>query len=297
MSSLSVGDPRQLPQSGASQRESLDSVPRVVVEAGQRTKLLDWPALWRYRELLTQLMWRDVSIRYKQTVLGAAWAVLQPLLQMAAFTLVFGRLGGLSQSVGPDYSLLVFAGLLPWQLFSNTVHGAGLSLLSHSNLITKVYFPRLIIPLSASGSPLVDFGVSSLVLVAWMLWRGVPLSAQVVLLPLFVLGTLVAAIGLGLWLAALIVEFRDFRHVLTFLLQIWMFASPVAYPLSIVPERHRLWLALNPLTGMISGFRAVLLNQPIEWGVCTVSFASATALLAIGLCWFQRLERRLADIV
>ena len=297
MSSLSVGDPRQLPQSGASQRESLDSVPRVVVEAGQRTKLLDWPALWRYRELLSQLMWRDVSIRYKQTVLGAAWAVLQPLLQMAAFTLVFGRLGGLSQSVGPDYSLLVFAGLLPWQLFSNTVHGAGLSLLSHSNLITKVYFPRLIIPLSASGSPLVDFGVSSLVLVAWMLWRGVPLSAHVALLPLFVLGTLVAAIGLGLWLAALIVEFRDFRHVLTFLLQIWMFASPVAYPLSIVPERHRLWLALNPLTGMISGFRAVLLNQPIEWGVCTVSFASATALLAIGLCWFQRLERRLADIV
>ena len=297
MSSLSVGDPRQLPQSGASQRESLDSVPRVVVEAGQRAKLLDWPALWRYRELLSQLMWRDVSIRYKQTVLGAAWAVLQPLLQMAAFTLVFGRLGGLSQSVGPDYSLLVFAGLLPWQLFSNAVHGAGLSLLSHSNLITKVYFPRLIIPLSASGSPLVDFGVSSLVLVAWMLWRGVPLSAQVALLPLFVLGTLVAAIGLGLWLAALIVEFRDFRHVLTFLLQIWMFASPVAYPLSIVPERHRLWLALNPLTGMISGFRAVLLNQPIEWSVCAISFASAAVLLAIGLCWFQRLERRLADIV
>ncbi|MFN5299734.1 MAG: ABC transporter permease [Planctomycetaceae bacterium] len=297
MSSLSVGDPHRLPQSGASEQGGGDSVPRVVVEAGQRAKLLDWPALWRYRELLTQLMWRDVSIRYKQTVLGAAWAVLQPLLQMAAFTLVFGRLGGLSQSVGPDYSLLVFAGLLPWQLFSNTVHGAGLSLLSHSNLITKVYFPRLIIPLSASGSPLVDFGVSSLVLVAWMLGRGVPLSAQVVLLPLFVLGTLVAAIGLGLWLAALIVEFRDFRHVLTFLLQIWMFASPVAYPLSIVPERHRLWLALNPLTGMISGFRAVLLNQPIEWGVCAISFASAAALLAIGLCWFQRLERRLADIV
>lgn len=297
MSTLSAREAGWGPAGNPEPLDQHDALPRVIVEAGQRSRTLDVRELWRYRELLTQLMWRDVSIRYKQTVLGAAWAVLQPLLQMVAFTLVFGRLGGLSQEIGSGYPLLVFAGLLPWQLFSNTVHGAGLSLLSHSNLVTKVYFPRLIVPLSASGSPLVDFAVSSLVLMVWMLWRGGPVSLQLLWLPLFVAGTLIAAWGMGIWLAALIVEFRDFRHVLTFLLQIWMFASPVAYPLSLVPERQRLWLALNPLTGMVSGFRAALLNQPIEWPVCLVSFASAAVLLAVGLTWFQRLERRLADIV
>lgn len=297
MSSLSANAPPRTAPGGPTSGSAAGAPCRVIVEAGQRSWLPDGPALWRYRELLTQLMWRDVSIRYKQTVLGATWAVLQPLLQVVAFTLVFGRLGGLAQTVGSDYSLLVFAGLLPWQLFSSTVNGAGLSLLSHSNLITKVYFPRLLVPLSASGSPLVDFAVSSQVLLLWMLLRGTPFSASLLLLPLFVAGTLVAAIGLGTWLAALIVEFRDFRHVLTFLLQIWMFASPVAYPLSIVPERHRAWLALNPLTGMITGFRAVVLSEPVDWQVCAISGASALVLLLLGLGWFQRLERRLADIV
>ncbi|MCY2966092.1 MAG: ABC transporter permease [Planctomycetota bacterium] len=270
---------------------------RIIIEPRPGWRMVDWHALWRYRELLGLLVWRDVQIRYKQTVLGALWAVLQPLLTMLVFTLFFGRLGGMSRNVTGDYPLFVFAALLPWQLFSTAVGQAGQSLVAGGNLISKVYFPRLIIPISSVGSAIVDFAVSLIVMLGLMAYCGVSISPHFLTLPLFLAGTILAAIGVGTLLAALVIEYRDFRYVMTFLLQIWMFASPVAYPLSIVPAEYRLLYSLNPMVGMISGFRSALLGEPFAWGCIGVSWLVTLGCLGLGLLYFRRLERRFADIV
>ncbi len=269
----------------------------IVIEPRSGWQTVDWKALWRYRELLGLLVWRDIQVRYKQTVLGALWAVLQPVSTMVVFTVFFGRLGGIAQSVDGDYGLFVFAALLPWQLFSTAVGQAGQSLINGGNLISKVYFPRLIIPISSVGSAVADFGVSLVVMLVLAVGFGVRFGPGLMLLPVFLAGTVLTAIGIGTLLAALVIEYRDFRHVLGFLLQIWMFCTPVAYPLSIIPEKYRLLYSLNPMVGMICGFRSALLGTPAEWGCITVSTGVMAMSVWLGLLYFRRLERRFADIV
>ena len=269
----------------------------VVIEPRRAWQLVDWRALWRYRELLQILAYRDISVRYKQTVLGAAWAVLQPLLQMVAFWLFFGRMGGLEGKVAGDYSLFLLAGLLPWQLFSTGVGQAAQSVVTNSNLSSKVYFPRLVVPLAALGSACVDFAVAASVALPWLIFRGLGWHASQWLVPVFALGILLVTAAVGVGLSALVAEFRDFRYITGFLLQVWMFFSPVAYPLSIVPGRWQLLYAVNPLVGLIEGFRSALLGQPFAWGPIAVSALSLAVLLVAGLACFRRAELRLSDIV
>ena len=270
---------------------------RTVIVPRSGWQMVDFRALWRYRELLGFLVWRDVKVRYKQTVLGALWAIIQPVMTMVVFTIFFGKFGGMSQNVDGAYSIFVYAALLPWQLFDTAVGQAGQSLITSSNLISKVYFPRLIIPISSVGSAIVDFGVSLVVMLGLMAWYGVPFGPGLFLVPVFLAGTILTAIGVGTLLAALVIAYRDFRYVLTFLVKLWMFASPVAYPLSVVPEEYRLWYSMNPMVGMISGFRSGLLGEPLEWGCIAVSTGVMLAVLFIGLLYFRRTERRFADIV
>lgn len=270
---------------------------RTVIEARSGWQMVDLAGFWRYRELLGFLIWRDIKVRYKQTVLGAAWAVIQPVMTMLVFTIFFGRFGGMAKSVDGAYPVFIYAALLPWQLFATAVAQAGNSLINSSNLISKVYFPRLIIPISAVGSSIVDFCVSLLVMFGLMVWYQVPFTPQLLLLPVFLIGTILTTIGVGTLLAALIIAYRDFRHVMGFLIQLWMFASPVAYPLSIVPEKYRLWYSLNPMVGMIGGFRSALLGEAIPWDCLAVSMGSMLLFLIAGLFYFRRIERRFADII
>lgn len=261
-----------------------------------------WPGaglgeLWEHRDLLYFLVWRDVKVRYRATVLGAAWAVLQPLLTMGMLALLFGRLGGLQQRVGVPYPLYVYAGVLPWIFFATAVSQGALSLAQSSHLIGKVYFPRLLVPLSAVGAALADFGVSLVVMILLMLYYGAPFGASLLFAPLLLLQAVAAAAGAGALLAALSAAYRDVRHVIGFLMQFWMLASPVAYPLEAVPERWRLLYALNPVAGLVAGCRAAFLGQPLPWGPVAISAAATLGLLVAGVAYFRRVERRLADIL
>jgi lipopolysaccharide transport system permease protein len=270
----------------------------LVIEPPRGPGGIDWREIWRYRELLGFLTWRDIKIRYKQTALGAAWAILQPFLTMVVFSIFFGRLAGLgAKTGGVPYPIYVYAGLLPWTFFANAIGTCGNSLVGSSNLITKVYFPRLIIPLGAVGAGLVDLGVSFGILFAMMIYYGTALTWQVLLLPLFLAGTILAATGTGALLAALTVAYRDFRYVVPFLTQLWMFVTPVIYPASIVPERWRWLFALNPMAGLIDGFRAALLGRRLDWPHVGISIGAACLLFVVGALYFQRVERRFADII
>jgi lipopolysaccharide transport system permease protein len=253
--------------------------------------------IWPYRELLYFLVWRDVKVRYKQTVLGVAWAVIQPLFTVLIFTLIFGAIGGLDRRVQAPYPVFAYAGILLWGFFSGAVTQSAQSLIASSHLISKVYFPRLIIPMSAIGGELVDLGISTLMMLGLVLGHGLPLAPRALLLPLFIVASLLAALGVGTLLSALTVAYRDFRYVTGFLMQTWMFVSPVAYPLEVVPERWRLLYALNPMVGPIGGCRSALLGEPFAWGTIAVSTASSIALLFLGIAYFRRVERRFADIV
>jgi lipopolysaccharide transport system permease protein len=253
--------------------------------------------LWRYRELLYFFVWRDIKVRYKQTVLGALWAVVQPLAGTALFTLFFGRLGGLSKQVDGSYALFVYAGLSLWTFYANAVSGAANSLIGSSHLIAKVYFPRLLIPVSAIFSGLVDFAVAFAFLLVLMAVYRVPPSALMLTLPLFLIGTMAVAAGAGLLFSALIVSYRDFRYVITFVVQIWLFATPVLYSIDIIPMKWRLLYAVNPMVGMISGFRAAALGRPLPLDVILTSTAVSVLLLAVGLRYFTSVERRFADVI
>jgi lipopolysaccharide transport system permease protein len=253
--------------------------------------------LWHHRELLYFLTWREIKVRYKQTALGVAWAVLQPLFAMLIFSLFFGRLGKLP-SDGIPYPLFVFGGLVPWTFFSNALTNSSNSLVNSAHLISKIYFPRLALPISSILSGLVDLALSfGLLLVIMAYYRVMP-TVNVIWLPPLVLLASVTALGVGLWLSALNVEFRDIKHTVPFLAQMWMFATPIAYPSSLLPERWRTLYALNPMVGVVEGFRWALLGTGLRPGrIMLASSAAAVIILVTGAFYFRRMERTFADIV
>jgi len=253
--------------------------------------------VWRYRELLFFLTLRDIKLRYKQTALGVAWAVLQPLATMAVFAVFFGKLGKLP-SDGQPYALFVLVALLPWQLFAYALTQSSNSLVNEQRLITKVYFPRLIIPVASVLSGLVDFLVTLvLVLIAMVVFEIVP-TVAILALPVFVVFAVFTALAIGLWLSALNVQYRDIRYTIPFLTQFWLFVSPVAYPASIVPEKYRVLYGLNPMAGVIEGTRWALLGtEAPDWQLMAVSAGVVTFLLAGGLYYFKRMEKTFADVV
>jgi len=258
--------------------------------------MVDVRELWEFRELLGFLVWRDVKVRYKQTVLGALWAVLQPAMFMIVFTLIFGRLAHLPSEHVP-YPVFVYAGLLPWTFFASAVTTSSMSLVNSANLITKIYFPRLIVPLAAVGVGLVDLAVASGLMVGLLAWYHIALTPYVLLAPLFMVGVMLAAIGVGALLAALTVTYRDFRYVVPFAVQLWMYATPVVYAAGSVPGRWRGPFALNPMTGMTDGFRAAVLGRSPDWALVVVSAITVCISLAAGIAYFQRVERRFVDVV
>jgi lipopolysaccharide transport system permease protein len=253
--------------------------------------------VWYYRELLYFLIWRDVKVRYKQTVIGAGWAILQPLMTMVVLTVIFGKFAKIP-SDGLPYSLFAFAGLLPWNYFSQAVSRSGASLVGNARLISKVYFPRLLVPISAAVSPLVDFAITFIVLVGMMIWYGVVPTWSMLALPVLVLLALLTAVAVGLWLSALNVRYRDIGHAIPFLIQFWMFASPVVYPVSLIPEKWRVLYSLNPMAGVIEGFRWALLGKESpDFGVIVLSTAGVIAMLTGGVVYFTRVEQTFADVV
>ncbi len=271
--------------------------PIVFVQAGRKLFDLDLRAIWQYRELLYFLAWREVKVRYKQTVIGVAWAILQPLMTMFILTLIFGTFVKIP-SDGIPYPLFAYAGLLPWTYFSEaTVRSSG-SLVSDANLLRKVYFPRLIIPLAAAITPAVDLALAFLVMLGLMVLYGVTPTANALFLPLFLALAFAIALAVGLWLSALNVKYRDVRHTVPFVVQVWMYATPIVYPISMVPENWRFLLALNPMAGIIEGFRWGLLGKESpDFGVMTASTLVVIALLFSGLVFFRRMERIFADVV
>jgi lipopolysaccharide transport system permease protein len=258
---------------------------------------LELSDLWRYRELLYFLTWRDIKVRYKQTALGAAWAVLQPLLTMVVFSIIFGRLAQLP-SEGIPYPVFTFTALLPWQLFAFALNQSSASLVADQNLIKKIYFPRLIIPISSVMAGLLDFIIAFGVLLVLMFAFGIPLTPRLLAVPLMVLLALATAMAIGLWLSALNVKYRDVRYTLPFLTQVWLFATPIAYSSTLIPERWQLLYSLNPMTGVVEGFRWVLLGkESAVGGMILVSTIMVVLLLAGGLIYFKRMEDEFADIV
>jgi lipopolysaccharide transport system permease protein len=273
------------------------SEPTVVIRARKQLFDLDFGTLWAYRELLYFLIWRDLKVRYRQTVIGAAWVVLQPLLTMAIFTIIFGRFARIP-SDGLPYPLFCYTALVPWTLFSSSLSRGGESVVGNANLVTKVYFPRLLLPLSGVLSPLVDFAIAAAMLVFMMAWYRITPTVSVLALPFFVVLALCTALAVSVWLSALNVRYRDVRHTIPFLLQVWMFASPISYPISIIPERWRLLYSLNPLVGVIEGFRWALLGKESpDFAAIAVSTAVVMVLLAVGLMYFRQMERTFADEV
>jgi lipopolysaccharide transport system permease protein len=253
--------------------------------------------LWQYRELLYLLTWRDIKVRYKQTALGVAWVVLQPLLLMLVFTMFFGRLVGVP-SDGIPYSIFTYTALLPWQLFSRALNEGSMSLIAHERVITKTYFPRILLPASAVLSSLIDFAIAFVVLLGFILFHGVQPGLAILALPLFVLLVVMAAFGVGLWLAALNVLYRDVRYLLPFLTQIWMFATPIIYPVSAVPDNWRLLYSLNPMVGVVEGFRWALLGSTSGMdSIVGISALIVVGVLIGGVLYFQSVQQTFADVI
>ncbi|MCX7859457.1 MAG: ABC transporter permease [Chloroflexus sp.] len=256
----------------------------------------NWRDLWVYRELLFFLVWRDVKVRYKQTLLGASWAIIQPVLQLVVFTIIFGRLAGVNTN-GIPYPLFNLAGLLPWQFFANTVGQAANSLVGSANIVRKVYFPRLAIPTASVLAGVVDFGLSFSILVALMVWYQWPPSPAILLLPIFLLLAMMTALGVGYWLSAINARYRDVRHATPFLVQLWLFATPVVYPSNLIEGYWQLFYALNPMVGVVEGFRWALIGTQPPSLLLLVSVAMAITIFGTGLLYFQSVERKLADVI
>ena len=271
-------------------------VPTLVIRPPRKWVPVDLRELWSYRELLYFFVWRDVKIRYKQTGLGVAWAVIQPLFTMVIFSVIFGGLAKIP-SDGVPYPLFSLAALLPWQLFSEGMTRSTTSMVANANIITKVYFPRLIMPISGIISPLVDFLVAISILVLMMAYYGFVPTMNVVFLPLFVLLALATSLGVGLWLSALNVQYRDFQYTVPFLIQIWLYASPVVYSTNLVPAQYQLLYGLNPMAGVIEGFRWALLGSAPPSGVIALSVGVVLVLLVSGAFYFKKMEQYFADIV
>ncbi|HLA28901.1 MAG TPA: ABC transporter permease [Syntrophales bacterium] len=252
--------------------------------------------LWQYRELLRFLVVRDIKVRYKQTVLGGLWAILQPFMSMLIFTIFFGKLAKIPSDNLP-YPIFVYAALLPWQFFSNGIGNAGNSIVASSNLISKVYFPRIIIPAASLGAGLLDFIIASFILFIMMVYYGIFPGLSILFLPLLLFGVIVTTLGVGMLLSAFNVVYRDFRYVIPFLVQFWLFATPVIYPSNIVPQQWRWLINLNPMAGLITAFRSAILGQSIPWADLSISFSISIFLFIIGLLSFYRMERRFADVI
>lgn len=270
--------------------------PLVVIQPTGNWRLVSLKDLWAYRELLFFLTWRDVKVRYKQTALGAAWAVLQPLFMMIIFTIFFGRLAGVD-SAGIPYPLFAFAGLVPWTFFANAITASGNSLVGSSNLITKVYFPRLIVPAAAMLAGLVDFALAFLLFCVLMVYYGVAPTAHILFLPVLILMTALFALGVGTWMAALNVKYRDVRFALPFLIQIWLFVSSVILPSSALGPRLRWALMFNPMSGIIEGYRSALFGLPFDWTAIGIAAAITVVVLIYAIYSFARVERSFADII
>lgn len=267
-----------------------------VIEPPKGWHMLDWRELWAYRELLWVLATRDIKVRYKQTVLGAAWAIIRPFTTMVIFSVVFGALAKIP-SDGFPYPIFVFAGLLPWTFFAGAISASGSSLVGSAHLVSKVYFPRLIIPLASVGAGLVDLLISSAILMLMMLWYGVAWSWHLLAAPLLLAALIFTALGVGTLLSALTVAYRDFTHLTPFLVQIWMYVTPVIFPVSIVPQKWQWLMYLNPMSGLVEGFRAAFLGKPFDLLGLAISFATAILLFAVGVAYFEKVERRFADII
>jgi lipopolysaccharide transport system permease protein len=272
-------------------------LPVTIIRPSRGWVALKLRELWQYRELLYFLIWRDIKVRYKQTALGVAWAIIQPFFTMLVFTLFFGRLANI-QSDGIPYALFSFAALVPWMFFANGLSQSADSLVGSANLIKKIYFPRLVVPLAAVLSGVVDFALAFLVLVGMILYFGIVPTLNVIWLPPLLLLALVTALGVGLWLSALNVEFRDVRYAVPFLIQVWLFATPIAYPSSLLPEPWRTLYGINPMAGVVEGFRWELVGTNIAPGaMILVSALVAVAILISGAYYFRRMEKTFADVV
>lgn len=269
---------------------------RIVVDAEAKISELGLAELWRYRELLYFLTWRDVKLRYKQTLLGAAWAIIQPLFAMLLFTLIFARLARIPSDNVP-YPLFAYAGLLPWTFFANAITSSANSLVGSANLITKIYFPRLIIPAAPVMAGLVDLAIAFVLLVPLLIYYRIAVTWQVLLLPAFIAWATFLAFGVGILMATLNVRYRDIRYALPFLVQLWLFASPVIYPLSIVPAKWKWVSMLNPMTGIIEGVRSSLFGHPFDWTAIVLSIAISLLITGISLYYFKRVEDNFADVI
>lgn len=288
---------QRMPTSRVSATGVREAGPTIVISRSRGWVRINWRELWEYRELLYFLTWRDVKVRYTQTALGAAWAILQPFLTMVVFSIFFGALAKIP-SEGMPYPIFAYCALLPWQLFAHALTGSGNSLVANQQLISKVYFPRLVIPMSAVLTGLVDFGIAFLVLVGMMFFYGVVPTVAVLTLPFFLLLAIATALAVGVWLSALNVRYRDVRYTIPFLAQFWLFATPVAYPASLVPEPWRAILALNPMTGVVEGFRWALLGKAeAPRTILAISTLVVIALLVAGLYYFRRMEKTFADVI
>ena len=274
----------------------LPNRPLLVLEPTQGWASLDLANVWAHRELLYFLTWRDITLRYKQTALGITWAVIQPLFPMIIFALFFGRLGHMP-SDGVPYAAFTYAGLLSWTYFANAVSTSAASVVGSSSLVTKVYFPRMIIPGAAVLAALLDFFIGFGVMAVLLIWFQVPLRSSLAMLPLLIALETAFALAVGMFFAALTVKYRDVRHALPFLIQVWMFVTPIIFPSSIVPPRWRMLLALNPLLGIVENFRAAMFGLPFHWGELTVSAVLAAATLVYSAYSFRRLERTFADTI
>ncbi len=279
------------------QRAATESTGILIIEPSSPWRSIDLGEVWRYRELLFFFVWRDVKVRYKQTTLGIVWAVLQPLFAMLIFAFVFGRIAKLP-SDGIPYALFAYTGLLPWTFFSNAVVNGSQSLISSASLVTKVYFPRILIPVASVLTVVVDFALAGLMLVPLLVvYRTTPALPALWWIPLLVAISLLLAFGFGIWLSALVARYRDFRHVIPFVVQIWMFVTPIIYPLSMVPQRWRWLVALNPMTGVVEAFRGSLFGRPFDAQPLIWTILFGAALVVSGGIYFRRVERMVADVL
>jgi lipopolysaccharide transport system permease protein len=274
--------------------EEKTEAPELIIEAGKSEKEY-WKDLWRYRELFYILSWRDIKVRYKQTVIGAAWGVIRPLLTTIIFTIIFNKVAKLQSPGAAPYALMVFAGMLPWQFFANALSESSNSLIGNTNLITKVYFPRMIIPAGSIITGLVDLGISLIILIGMFIFYHFMPPVKILLLPVFILFAFVASFGLGLYITAVNVKYRDFRYIIPFIVQFGLYITPVGFSSSIVPEKWRLLFYINPMAGVIDGFRWCILGEPFYLRGFLISLFVSMAFLWIGVFYFRRTEKSFAD--
>ena len=283
-----LGNEKRLSQAAA--------IPTVIIEPTRSWLSLKLRDVWQYRELLYFLSWRDVKVRYKQTVIGFLWAIIQPFLKMVVFSIIFGALAKMD-SEGFPYPIFLYAGLLPWQFFASSVSRSGESVVASANLIRKVYFPRLIIPIASVGACLVDFAISFIILIILMFYYNITPTVSIFMVLPLVLATIFTALGVGMLISALNVAYRDFGYIVPFFVQIWMFLTPVVYPIRIIPENWRWLILLNPMSGIVDAYRSAILGKSFEWGSLGISMGIAVVIFLCGLMYFRKTERYFADIV